>query len=105
MARKFVVDEADLKEMLVALMEYSMLQRDGVDNWSWYGESFHETVQDFYPEQLSIDEIRENDIGFQECADAMLEGGKYQELIETPSALIDDLLQKLTAAEAIAAAN
>lgn len=52
MGRKFVIDEADLKEMLIALMEYHMNLRDGVDNWSWYGTSFHETVQDFYPEQF-----------------------------------------------------
>lgn len=99
MARKFVIEEADLKEMLIALMEYSMLQRDGVDNWSWYGESFHETVQDFYPEQLSIDEIRENDIGFQECADAMIEAGKYQELVDFGDN-IEALLNRLTLHEA-----
>jgi hypothetical protein len=82
MGRKFVIDEADLKEMLIALMEYHMNRRDGVDNWEWYGESSLETVQDFYPEPLSIDDIRENDIGFEECAEAMIEAGKYPEQVD-----------------------
>ena len=82
MGRKFVIDEADLREMLVALIEKDMLTRDGVDNWSWYCESYHEAIQDFYPELISIEEIRENDIGFQECADAIIEAGKYQEMVD-----------------------
>ena len=80
--RQFVVDEGQLRKMLYAFMEYNMNLRDGVDNWSWYGTSRHETVQDFYPEQLSIDDICENDIGFEECIDAMLEGGAFRELLD-----------------------
>lgn len=78
--RKFVVEEADLKEMLIALMEHTMNFRDSIGNQSWYNVNFYKTIQDFYPEQISIDEIRENNIDFQECADAIIEAGKYQEI-------------------------
>lgn len=91
MGRKFVVEEADLREMLVALIEKDMLTRDGVDNWSWYGESYHEAIQDFYPELITIEEIRENDIGFQECADAIIEAGKYPEMVDNT-----DLINRLS---------
>lgn len=80
--RKFIVTESELKEMLVALMKEVMNLRDGVDNWEWYGTSFHKTVQDFYPEQLSIDDIWENDIGFEKCAEAIIDAGKYPEQID-----------------------
>ena len=45
MGRKFIVDEADLKEMLIALMEFNMNLRDGVDNWSWYGDSCRDYIR------------------------------------------------------------
>lgn len=80
--RQFVVNESQLREMLYAFMEYHMNLRDGVNNWEWYGESFNEIVQEFYPEDISIDDIRENDIGFEECIEAMLEGGAFRELLE-----------------------
>lgn len=54
--------------------------RDSTDSRSWYNTSFYETIQDFYPEQISVDEIHENNIDFQECADAIIEAGKYQEI-------------------------
>lgn len=78
--RKFVVEEADLKEMLIALMEHTMSLHDSTDSRSWYNTSFYETIQNFYPEQISIDKIRENNIDFQKCADAIIEAGKYQEI-------------------------
>lgn len=53
---------------------------DSADSRSWYNTSFYETIQDFYPEQISIDKIRENNINFQECADAIIEAGRYQEI-------------------------
>lgn len=80
MARQFIVGEDDLREMLIALMRDTMCQRDGVDNWSWYGQSFNETIQDFYPTQLTVDEIEDKEIGFEECADAIIKNGKYEEL-------------------------
>lgn len=104
MGRKFVIDESDLKEMLVALMEYDMNLRDGVDNWSWYGTSYKETVQDFYPEQLSIEELSENDIGFQECADAIIDAGKYPEQVDMTN-LINQLSDLINLNEAIDATH
>lgn len=80
--RKFVVTESELKEMLIALMEKTMNYRDGVDNWEWHGTSYDVTVVDFYPEDVSVETIMENDIDFEECAEAIIDAGKYPEQID-----------------------
>lgn len=78
--RRFIVSESDLIEMLEALMEKEMNERDGVGNWEWYGESHLETVRDFYPESISEKEILNRSIGFRECAKAIIEHKKYDEV-------------------------
>lgn len=70
MSRKFIVDEEELFSLLLAKMECSMLNRDGVDNWSWYGESREEIVEEFHPEHLS-------GVSFEECAAAILDSDQY----------------------------
>ena len=80
--RKFIVTESELKEMLVALMKETMNQRDGVDNWEWYGESGLEVIQDFYPEYMELEEIENNNIDFEKCAEAIIDAGKYPEQID-----------------------
>lgn len=80
--RKFVVTESELKKMLIALMEKTMNYRDGVDNWEWYGTSYDVTVVDFYPEDVSVETVMENDIDFEKCAEAIIDAGKYPEQID-----------------------
>lgn len=80
--RNFIVTESELKEMLVALMKETMNQRDGVDNWEWYGESGLEVIQDFYPEYMELEEIESNNIDFEKCAEAIIDAGKYPEQID-----------------------
>ena len=36
--RYYLINEKRLKELLVAEMKVIELERDGVDNWEWYGE-------------------------------------------------------------------
>lgn len=33
-------------DLIACRMYCDMLDRDGVDNWEWYGESYHEVAQD-----------------------------------------------------------
>lgn len=82
MGRKFVVDEADMLELLEALIRVNMLDKDGVD--TWYGDSFYETIQDFYPELIYTEDIQNNAIGIPECAQAILDAGRYLEIDNNP---------------------
>lgn len=71
MERKFLVDEEELFRLLVDHFEMEMLRRDGVDNWSWYGESYQEVVEDVHPEGYS-------DSTFEDCAAAILDSNRYE---------------------------
>lgn len=102
MGRKFIVDEADLIEMLMALMESEMNARDGVDNWGWYGSSYEDVVRDNYPEQLSEEELHEHNIDFEACAKAILDAGKYQEQVDM-GGLVNQLARLLNTNEAMSA--
>lgn len=70
MSRKFIVDEEELFLLLIAKMECAMLNRDGVNNWAWYGESQEEVAEEFHPEHLS-------NVSFDECAAAILDSDQY----------------------------
>lgn len=80
--KKFVLTRGELRKLLVSHITLRMLEMDGVDNWSWYGESRHEAIKNFYPEDISDKEITNNDIDFIDCAEAMIDAGAYRELIE-----------------------
>lgn len=80
--KQYVIDERTLRRLLEAQMEVYMLISDGVDNWSWYGESRRETKAEFYPgdwNELSHDE--KIDIDFQDIAQMRIDAGEFQELI------------------------
>ena len=38
MSKQYLIDEDTLKELLYASHKLEILERDGVDNWSWYME-------------------------------------------------------------------
>lgn len=98
MDRKFILSERELREMLHALMFQNMCERDGVDNWGWYGQSYSEVVRDFYPEDITLDDVHERELEFGDCVDALLDSGAYQEL---PN--VDRLIQVFNEREAIQA--
>lgn len=76
--KKYVVTERQLLDLLCYQMECVMNERDGVDNWGWYGSSYEEVVRDYYPEDLPEDEHPD----FYECARARLEAGEFEEQVD-----------------------
>lgn len=73
--RKYIVTESELLNFLACEMECSMNDRDGVDNWSWYGSSREEVIKEYWPE----DELPEGYLSFHDVASAILEAGGYPE--------------------------
>lgn len=59
--KKYLISEKELKEMLYAVNSLQALEWGGVDNWSWYGESFSDYVEHYIEDnQLNKDEINED---------------------------------------------
>lgn len=46
----YKISEDELRELLEDYLELSMLNWDGVDNWSWYGESYRELIKEYIPD-------------------------------------------------------
>lgn len=46
----YKISEGDLKGLLVDSLELCMLNRDGVDNWTWHGESYRELIKEYIPD-------------------------------------------------------
>lgn len=78
----FVLNDGEMIELLDGYLRWKMLEGDGVDNWSWYGEGKYETIREFHPDHPTDEEIQENDIDFVETARAMLDAGAYRELVQ-----------------------
>ena len=78
--RRFIISEKQLLYFLESAMKLDMLESAGVDNWCGYGVNHLETVQDWYPEQLEEEDIREAEIDFHQTALAILNTGEYAEV-------------------------
>ena len=53
---KIILSEKELKEMLYAVNSLQALEWGGVDNWSWYGESFSDYIEHYIEDnKLNID--------------------------------------------------
>ena len=76
--KKYVITESQLIDLLVADMEYVMNERDGIDNWECYRESYKGVVKDYYPE----DPTEAENMDMRECAKARLEAGEFEEQID-----------------------
>lgn len=81
--KKYVITESELLELLCCQMECVMNDRDGVDNWGWYGTSRNDVIKEFYPGEEDPDE----DVGFYETAVAILEAGGYPEQVDVQELL------------------
>ena len=81
--RKYVISENRLIELLVAEMTCIMNERDGVDNWGWYGSSYEDVIKEYWPGE---DEDG-NTPDMYECAKARLEAGEFQEQIDVQELL------------------
>jgi len=67
--RYYLINEKRLKELLVAEMKLIELERDGVDNWEWYGEGRENYLKELatgyeleYNEELEYEDIAEKDL-------------------------------------------
>lgn len=80
--RLFALTESQLRELLIGEMTLYMLESDGVDNWSWYGESRTETKAEFYPGDWNeLDEDDQFDTDFAHIAQMRIDAGEYRELM------------------------
>ena len=73
--KKYIVTERELLELLACQMECVMNERDGVDNWGWYGSSREEVIKEYWPD----DELPGEHLSFYDVATAILEAGAYPE--------------------------
>lgn len=69
MMRYYLINEKRLKELLIAEMKLIELERDGVDNWEWYGEGRENYLKELatgyeleYNEELEYEDIAEKDL-------------------------------------------
>lgn len=76
--KKYVITESQLLNFLVADMIYIMNERDGVDDWECYRESYEDVVKDYYPGDRSEAE----NMNMWDCAKARLEAGEFEEQID-----------------------
>lgn len=67
--RYYLINEKRLKELLVAEMKLIELERDGVDNWEWYGEGRENYLKELatgyeleYNEELEYEDIAKKDL-------------------------------------------
>ena len=70
MEKYYRVSESELKELLTDSLRLSALDRDGVDNWEWYGEGFRNVIREYVTEYgLNAED---EDMDFRDIAQAML---------------------------------
>ena len=58
MALYYMVEEAELKDLLKAYHKFTALERGGVDNWSWHSDSLYYYL-DKYAKSLNITDEEE----------------------------------------------
>ena len=81
--KKYVITESQLIDLLIADMEYVMNERDGIDNWREYRESYKDVVKEFYPG----DPAETKKMSMRKCAKARLEAGEFEEQIDVQELL------------------
>lgn len=76
MEKQYKISESQLLELLETSVTMQMLDRDGVDNWSWFGESFHEIVREYFPDAYPDEDEDEDaefpEYDFKDCARSLL---------------------------------
>lgn len=79
--KKYVLTETQLQSLLADVMELHMLQADGVDNWTWYGEGRQKTKEAYYPGNWEeLDEDAQHDLSFWDIAGMRIEAGEFQQI-------------------------
>ena len=68
---KYLVDEKTLIELVSAQLRLEALDRDGVDNWSWYGEGFKDFLKEI-AEENNIKLEEDSDFSFDDAAELII---------------------------------
>ena len=66
----YLVKEKELVDLIATYYKMMMLERDGVDNWTWYGESRKDILKEKFLEATEEDL---KDMDFYDCARTDLE--------------------------------
>lgn len=72
----YLVSENDLIDLLETNIWRRMLERDGVDNWTWYGESYRNIIKEYFPNK-SKEELE--DYSFNDCAEEDIKSYNFVE--------------------------
>lgn len=67
--KMYLVSEEELRDLINNSIALQMLMRDGVADWVWYGESYKDIVQEYFPE-ASEEELSE--LSFDNCVDIII---------------------------------
>lgn len=62
MSKYYLVPEEKLHNLIVAEMENEMNNRDGVDNWEYYGMSYDEVANEFNPDEIEYEDLNFDDV-------------------------------------------
>ena len=73
--KNYVITESQLINFLVAEMYCEMMDRDGIENWEWYQNSYNEVLKDYYPGEIPPEE----EASLYDCARARIEAGEFRE--------------------------
>lgn len=77
MIKYYLVKEEELINLLVNLYKMDALERDGVDNWCWYGESFREVIKERLSGKVTKESLKS--AWFDDCAALDLNNYEYIE--------------------------
>ena len=78
MEDRYVISREELLDLLEAQYRLAALERGGVDNWSWYGESLSDFLKDYVNEN-KVFLTREMD---KETAEEYLEDFDFNDIAE-----------------------
>ena len=72
----FKVSEAELRDYLLAVNKLACLERDGVDDWSWYMAGRSEFVAECLGK--TVEEVEDNYLDFEDVVDLDIQS--FQEI-------------------------
>ena len=68
---QYLIEEKDLIELLSNSLRLEALERDGVDNWTWYGDGFRDFLKEIAEENgVTLEE--DSDFSFQDAAQLII---------------------------------
>lgn len=77
MEKFYKISESELVELLTDNLRLTALEAGGVDNWSWYGDSFDEFLQSAMKDE-GLNPEEDEDFSFRDLAKLYLKD--YQEV-------------------------